>query len=96
MSDNENHPVLRSHAPWTTKSECYSLFLSLKSLPEGIYDPLEAGDGGCLGEEKGEFQGGLGAIMIVRYSETPVGKWKVTSNRCSIVWDNLLLNLKCY
>jgi hypothetical protein len=75
-----SHPVQHAPSPWTTKSECYWLFLYLKDLPAGLYDPLEGqrfGDGN-LSEEKekvGEFKGGLGLIMIVRYADTPVGKF---------------------
>jgi hypothetical protein len=73
------HPVPHVPAPWTTKAECYWLFLYLKDLPIGLYDPLEEerfGDG-MLSEEKekvGEFKGGLGVVMIVRYADTPIGK----------------------
>ncbi|PSN71640.1 hypothetical protein BS50DRAFT_232553 [Corynespora cassiicola Philippines] len=64
------HPVVHAPAPWTTKSETYWLFLTLKSLPKGIYDALE------LDLEKGgDFKGGLGIIIIVRYSDTPVGTY---------------------
>jgi hypothetical protein len=77
---SSSHPVHHTPAPWTTKSECYWLFLYLKDLPAGLYDPLEDkrfGDGN-LSEEKeklGEFKGGLGLVMIVRYADTPVGKF---------------------
>jgi hypothetical protein len=46
------------------------MFLWTKGLPKGVYDQLEEVWGG---EEYGKFEGGLGAIMIVRYSDTPVG-----------------------
>lgn len=65
-----NHPVKRSLAPWTTKSECYWMFLTLRELPKGVYDALESP---CLGA--GDFKGGLGIIIVVRYKETPVGKY---------------------
>ena len=55
------------------------LFLTLKALPEGIYDQLEERrwGGGNFSEEKekvGEFKGGVGTVMVVRYADTPVGK----------------------
>ncbi|KAF2177720.1 hypothetical protein K469DRAFT_719651 [Zopfia rhizophila CBS 207.26] len=73
------YPVPHAPAPWNTKSECYWLFLALSKLPEGLYDPLEAsseelvdtGNGGA----GGEFRGGLGVVMIVRYRDTPVGPY---------------------
>jgi hypothetical protein len=73
-----HHPVLRALAPWTTKAECYWLFLTLKTLPEGLYDPLEAGSEACTGKETGGFLGGLGCVMVVRYRDTPVGKCELS------------------
>lgn len=72
-STDVQHPVLHAPAPWNTKSECYWLFLTLKKLPEGVYDPLEASSEECVGSETGQFKGGLGFIMVVRYKDTPVG-----------------------
>lgn len=71
---NAAHPVPVAPAPWTTKAECYWLFLTLKSLPKGIYDPLEESSEDCAEGKAGEFKGGLGCIMLVRYSDTPVGE----------------------
>jgi hypothetical protein len=47
------------------------MFVRMKELPKGVYNRLEEVWGG---EEFGRFEGGLGAIMIVRYSDTPVGE----------------------
>jgi hypothetical protein len=66
------HPVLRSEAPWTLKAESYLLFLKLNKVPEGLYDQLEKSWGD---EGLGTFEGGLGAVMIVRYTDTPVGRF---------------------
>jgi hypothetical protein len=66
------HPVARSLAPWSTKAESYLLFTHLAKLPaEGVYHESEAA---WAGDEFGAFKGGLGGVMIVRYSDTPVGK----------------------
>lgn len=65
------HPVQRAPAPWTMKAESYLLFLRLRELPKGLYDELEAAWGD---EALGGFEGGLGAVMIVRYADTPVGR----------------------
>ncbi|ORY14191.1 hypothetical protein BCR34DRAFT_599389 [Clohesyomyces aquaticus] len=65
------HPVPYAPAPWKTKSECYWLFVTLRKLPAGVYDALEAG----LEKDTGEFKGGLGVIMVVRYANTPVGTY---------------------
>lgn len=74
-----SHPVQRAPAPWATKSECYWLLFNLSKLPEGIYDPLEASSPELMDLGKdgkaGQFKGGLGIIMIVRYSDTPVGRF---------------------
>ena len=65
------HPVQRAPAPWTLGAESYLLFLKLGGLPAGVYDALEAG---WEDEGLGRFEGGLGGVMIVRYTDTPVGK----------------------
>jgi hypothetical protein len=67
----EIHPVQRAKAPWPLKAESYMMFVRMKELPKGVYDRLEEVWGS---EEFGKFEGGLGAIMIVRYSDTPVGE----------------------
>lgn len=75
------HPVLRAKAPWPLKAESYIMFLRLKTLPKGVYDHLEEV---WEGQEFGTFEGGLGAIMIVRYSDTPVGKSPYLFTRASL------------
>ncbi|EAT81211.1 hypothetical protein HBH56_132940 [Parastagonospora nodorum] len=68
----ETHPVSRAKAPWAMKAESYLLFLKLKELPQGVYDELEEV---WAGDEFGKFKGGLGAVVIVRYSDTPAGPY---------------------
>lgn len=65
--------IRRVNAPWNLKAECYWLLLTLTKLPDGIYDSLETSSVDCVGKKAGEFKGGLGFIMIVRYRDTPVG-----------------------
>lgn len=72
LKEPDTHPVPRSPAPWTLSAESYILFLKLSELPKGIYDPLEEA---WADEKLGEFKGGLGAIMIIRYTGTPVGMY---------------------
>jgi hypothetical protein len=44
-------------------------------LPEGIYDPLESSSPDFADPKvTGEFKGGLGIIMVVRYKDTPTGE----------------------
>lgn len=69
--ENEIHPVQRVPAPWTLKAESYLLLLKLSALPKGVYDELE---GAWEDEALGRFEGRLGAVMIVRYTDTPVGR----------------------
>ncbi|EMD87117.1 hypothetical protein COCC4DRAFT_41318 [Bipolaris maydis ATCC 48331] len=72
--DAERHPVPRSEAPWDKlKAESYSLFLKLSELPKGTYDEFEAS--WADEKENGAFKGGLGAVIVVRYTETPVGPY---------------------
>lgn len=66
----EHHPVPRAKAPWNLKAECYTFLLKLKQLPKGTYDAFEAE---WADEKLGTFEGGLGSVMVVRYSDTPVG-----------------------
>ncbi|UPX13062.1 uncharacterized protein EKO05_0003590 [Ascochyta rabiei] len=70
--ENAVHPVQRLPAPWVLGAESYMLFLRLRELPRGLYDGLEEawGDDGL-----GTFEGGLGAVVIVRYTDTPVGPY---------------------
>ncbi|KAH7394360.1 hypothetical protein BKA66DRAFT_567310 [Pyrenochaeta sp. MPI-SDFR-AT-0127] len=72
VTEPEVHPVPRAKAPWTLKAESYLLFLKLSELPQGVYDPLEEA---WADKGLGTFVGGLGAVMIVRYSDTPVGPY---------------------
>jgi hypothetical protein len=73
QSEPGQHPVARISAPWRLKAESYVLFLKLGTLSEGTYSPLEET---WADEELGTFMGGVGTVMIVRYSDTPVGKFR--------------------
>jgi len=70
-------PVQINPAPWYTKAETYWLAVKLgasSELPEGVYAPLEASAPATSDPEyAGKHRGGLGLIMIVRYSDTPCG-----------------------
>lgn len=71
QSEPDTYPVLRVKAPWQLKAESYMMFLRMKDLPQGLYDQLEEP---WEGDQYGKFEGGLGAVVIVRYSDTPVGR----------------------
>jgi hypothetical protein len=71
QEEPEQHPVPRAPAPWSLNAETYVLFMKLKELLKGVYDPLEEA---WADERLGVFKGVIGCVMIVRYSSTPVGK----------------------
>ena len=58
-------PVPLFSAPWNLKAETYVLFLKLNTLPKGVYDVVEEEE--WENNKSGQFVGGLGTIMIVRY-----------------------------
>lgn len=70
-------PVEIKRAPWDTKAKMYWLVLNLGAsgkFPQGLYAPLEASSPATSDPEYlGKHRGGLGLIMIVRYSDTPCG-----------------------
>lgn len=78
MSSVPDPPVALAPGPWQCKGQIYWLLLSpQRSLPHGAYAPLEAETPPIATNEVGEPTGkGVGAsVMIVRYSETPVGTY---------------------
>jgi len=71
-------PLPLAPAPWSCKGEVYWIFLSpSKTVEPGAYAPLEASVSPIATNEVGHPTGkGMGAcVMIVRYSETPVGPY---------------------
>lgn len=68
---NHTHPVPLAPAPWSLRAETYLLPLRLASLPDGVYDALEESWGS---EGLGRWEGGVGAVVVVRYVGTPVGR----------------------
>jgi hypothetical protein len=71
-------PVQIRPAPWDAKAEMYWLALHLKAgvdTDAGVYAPLEASSPTFSDPElAGKHRGGLGLIMIVRYSDIPCGE----------------------
>jgi len=63
-----------SPGPWTLKGEGYGIPFKLKpgKLPPGLYHPLDTPP---IGPDNDDFQGGVGMIQIVRYSDSPVGPY---------------------
>jgi hypothetical protein len=64
-------------APWDTTAETYWLALYLKAGADGdsgVYAPLEFSSPSTTDPQKsGNYHGGLGLIVIVRYRDTPCG-----------------------
>ncbi|EMC92857.1 hypothetical protein BAUCODRAFT_264299 [Baudoinia panamericana UAMH 10762] len=64
---------LEASAPWKCRAESYWMILQLQNpLPVDIYDQLEAEHPACT---TAGFKGGYGMVMVVRYSDTPVGSY---------------------
>lgn len=62
-------------APWILRGRAWWFITSLIGkgpLGSGDFDPLEASSERWATEE-GAFQGGLGAVQIIRYKNSPVG-----------------------
>lgn len=79
MSELEgSSPFPEAPSPWSCKGEAF-WFFGYFSPPKGYYPPksafsdLEGASDFVEGGATGIYKGGLTTIMIVRYSETPVG-----------------------
>lgn len=79
--DESPAPFLVAPAPWACKGE-YFWFLSYVSSSSpypsrASFSELERSAPFADPKESGEFKGGLQHIMVVRYTETPVGSSRV-------------------
>lgn len=71
-TNNSTEPIEPVPPPWILKATVYALpLVPLTKLPAKAYSPLERNSTAA----EGEFAGLLGAIMAIRYSETPVGPY---------------------
>jgi len=70
-------PFTVATAPWKCKGDTYWIpYYTTGPLPEDAYAPLEANTPSFSSpSHAGEFRGGLGTIQVVRYHETPVGRY---------------------
>lgn len=69
-------PFLERPSPWHATADvftCLSVANWTNGLPSGSYGDVEASSDFVNREVSGEYTGGPGSVMIVRYSETPVG-----------------------
>ena len=74
-------PFPEALAPWTCKGEAF-WFFGYFNPPKGYYPPqsafsdLEGASNFIDPAVTGTYKGGLNTIMVVRYTETPVGTLK--------------------
>lgn len=73
-------------SPWDLKGRGYTFLHQLAPfsstpipLPSSAYDPSETGTSADLSDR---FHGGVGALMVVRYSDSPVGTSCLPRDRC--------------
>lgn len=70
--NNSTEPIIPVPAPWVLTATVFAFPLILPTvLPVKAYSPLERGSTAT----EGEFLGLVGVIMIIRYSDTPVGPY---------------------
>lgn len=85
MSVTDDETLKEVPAPWKCTGQVYSMFFYSSStfttdkkltenLSEIAFSPLER-ESFFASAEAGQFSGGLGGFMIVRYTETPVGPY---------------------
>ncbi|PSR80234.1 hypothetical protein BD289DRAFT_414644 [Coniella lustricola] len=115
--DNTNplpRDIIIAPAPWICKAQVYALYFyssrpspssssTALALPPVAYSPLEAASF-FASPEAGDFVGGLGSIMVVRYLDTPVGPYDelviipgsfVYDNRSDAGWQQTGKKKKC-
>lgn len=79
--------IKKAPAPWTCKAQIYALYFYSRSGGGGTadaqatlrastvaYAPLER-NSFFASPEAGQLVGGIGSIMVIRYTETPVGPY---------------------
>lgn len=71
-TNNSTEPIEPVPPPWILKATVFALpLLPLTALPAKAYSPLERNSTATAGN----FVGIVGAILIIRYDETPVGPY---------------------
>lgn len=73
--------LLKVPAPWQCKAQVYSMFFQSKpgksstgDIAAMLYSPLEA-ESEFAAVKSGSLQKGLAGLMVIRYSDTPVGPY---------------------
>lgn len=71
-TNNSTEPIAHVPPPWILGATVFAIpIIPLTPLPSKAYSPLERNSTATTGT----FVGILGVIMIIRYSETPVGPY---------------------
>ena len=76
---NESHdsPFVGAPAPWHCKGQCFCLFgyVKVEAYPPPVaFNTFEGASPFADHEVSGAYRGGFVSIMVVRYSESPVGE----------------------
>lgn len=72
-SSSSSSPFPDAPAPWKNlKAEGFWFLSNNQPTGPGTYDPLEA-SASFASPDSGAFTGGLLTVMLVRYTDTPVG-----------------------
>lgn len=81
QSATEDVKLAPAPAPWLCSAQVYSTYFfnrasstALKDVETVAYCPLERGSY-FASTEAGRLVGGLGALMVIRYTDTPVGPY---------------------
>lgn len=72
-TNESTEPIVPAPAPWLLKGHAYAVPIIAPApwLPEKTYSPLER----ASNYTQGTFVGVAGFILLVRYTETPVGPY---------------------
>jgi hypothetical protein len=71
-TNNSTEPIEPVPPPWILKATVYAVpLVPLTALPAKAYSPLERDSTAS----EGTFVGIVGALLIIRYNETPVGPY---------------------
>ncbi|KIW02466.1 uncharacterized protein PV09_06274 [Verruconis gallopava] len=71
-TNDSPEPIIPAPPPWILKASAYAFpIIPLEKLPSKAYSPLEKNSTAT----KGTFLGLTGAILLVRYTDTPVGPY---------------------
>ena len=84
--------IAAAPAPWTLRGDAWWFILSVfgqstDKIDASYHDPLEA-SAAKIAQEPGNFKGGIGLAVVVRYTDTPVGPCEHFVNSLRGLSDN--------